>query len=495
MGKVKGIGTLLLAFVFIIIIAVASVTIAEEASKKSIELSSIELAVASGKTAKLIASVENEKAKFTWESTDENIAVVNKSGAVTGKNNGSTFIICSTDLADGTHLSAECTVTVYTPVKTIVATKTPGGKQTFVNVGQESDPFEIEISPDNASCTTVTWSSTDESIAIVDPTGRVTGKKAGKVSIIATSDDPYSGGKPKTCVFKISVNQGVEKLTITGDSKVQKGKSLKLTCNVYPEDATNKKIVWSSSNEKVAKVANGTVSAIGTGKCTIKATTTDGTNCESTHEIEIVQYVTQLKSNTRGVVAITNGKKKTINLSVLPKDATNRKLAWTSSRPSIAEVDQYGSVTAKSTGECTITAKTTDGSGKQIEFKICVEPKNPFVIDAIERYYYYNNDVNCIQIIGHSIAKSRIIKSFSFNIVTLDNNDNILGSAGCQEQSCNVRPGGIYRMGSYYWSNIPYIISAAKAIIAIKQLTYSDGTTETLSESDIYDNAIVFTFR
>lgn len=147
-----------------------------------------------------------------------------------------------------------------------------------------------------------------------------------------------------------------------------------LTATVAPEDADDKTVSWSSSDESVATVdQNGEVTAVGAGEATITVTTTDGSktaDCKVTVTAAPVA-VTGVELNKTSM-ELNVGDSETLTATVAPTDATNKAVTWKSSKESVATVDQNGKVTAVAAGEATITVTTTDGS-KTAECKVTVK--------------------------------------------------------------------------------------------------------------------------
>ena len=146
------------------------------------------------------------------------------------------------------------------------------------------------FTPNNATNKNVTWSSNMEDVALVDDTGKVMGVSEGEATITVTTVD---GGFTDNCV--VTVVEGsiaVTSVTLNYDSaSIYVGKSLKLSHIVYPVTASNKNVTWSSSDESVATVTDGLVSALAEGSTTITVTTVDGghtASCEVTVSIEPV---------------------------------------------------------------------------------------------------------------------------------------------------------------------------------------------------------------
>ena len=130
------------------------------------------------------------------------------------------------------------------------------------------------VAPSYATNKNVVWSSNDESVATVQE-GRITAIKPGVAIITVTTED---GGMTASC--SVTVKERVYPVTgVTLDKssvELKKGETVTLTATVAPDNATNKNVVWSSSDSSIAKVENGVVTAVESGTATITVTTEDG---------------------------------------------------------------------------------------------------------------------------------------------------------------------------------------------------------------------------
>ena len=137
-----------------------------------------------------------------------------------------------------------------------------------------------------------------------------------------------------------------------------------LVATILPENATNKKVTWKSSNAAVATVdATGKVTAVKAGEATITVTTEDGgktATCKVTVSNKEVN-VTGVTLN-KATLTLIAGASETLTATVAPADATNQKVTWKSSNAAVATVDATGKVTAVKAGEATITVTTEDGA-------------------------------------------------------------------------------------------------------------------------------------
>ena len=141
------------------------------------------------------------------------------------------------------------------------------------------------------------------------------------------------------------------------------GETSQLSATITPSDAINTNVTWMSSDEDVATVdANGLVTAVGGGTCTITCTAADGSGVTATCEVTVIQAVTSIALSP-SELRMTVGSSQNITVTVLPANASNKAVAWSSNDASIATVDENGRVTAIAIGSCTITCSATDGSG------------------------------------------------------------------------------------------------------------------------------------
>ena len=149
------------------------------------------------------------------------------------------------------------------------------------------------------------------------------------------------------------------------NAELNTGETLQLTATVLPNNTTNKTISWTTSNSSIATVSSsGLVTAKAVGNATITARTTDGTNLSATCSVTVKQGTVLATSITLNKTSaqVSIGGTTQLTATVLPSNATNKTVTWTTSNSSVATVSSNGLVTAKATGTATITAKTTDGS-------------------------------------------------------------------------------------------------------------------------------------
>lgn len=138
------------------------------------------------------------------------------------------------------------------------------------------------------------------------------------------------------------------------------GKSTKLTVKLTPSNAN--KIIWQSSNPRIATVENGVVKANKKGQATITVKTTDGTNLSAKCTVTVKQSVASIKLN-KTLITNKKGSKVKLKATVKPSKADNRIIKWQTSNKKVATVNKKGNVKITGKGYAIITCKSADGSG------------------------------------------------------------------------------------------------------------------------------------
>ncbi len=237
-----------------------------------------------------------------------------------------------------------------------------------ISIEEGSSATLVEtVEPSYATNKNVIWSSSDEEVATVKG-GVVTANKVGEAVITVTTVD---GTKTANC--KVTVTQkepetvSVQSVSLNiTEISLSVGKTERLIETIQPDTATNKNVTWSSSNDDVATVSGGVVTAKGVGEATITVTTEDGaktatckiTITEGQTNIIPVEKITLDKTEkTIQVGDITN-----LIVSFTPSNATNKNIKWESSDTNVATITKTGIITAVSEGKTTIKAISGDGN-------------------------------------------------------------------------------------------------------------------------------------
>lgn len=297
-----------------------------------------------------------------WSSSNKEVVQITDNGVLIGLKQGRAVVTALIRDDYGTH-TATCTVVL--PESLLVdVNEVRLNKHSLTMQKGTRETLQATIYPADATNKTMVWTSSNKNVAIVNANGRITALSAGKTTITVTS---VSGGETDSCEVTVTAPEevAVKGVSITPSQlQMDKGESKTLTANINPSNSSNKNVTWTSSNENVAVVnSGGRVTAIGVGKTTITARTVDG-GYTATCEINVSKAntkVTGVRLNKTGMT-LNAGETSQVRAEVLPYDATNQKVTWSSNAKEIADVDQEGNITCKSAGKATITAKTEDGN-------------------------------------------------------------------------------------------------------------------------------------
>ena len=240
--------------------------------------------------------------------------------------------------------------------KTVAVTSVSLNKTDLILTEGGSEMLTATVKPDDATDKTVTWSTSDATVATVE-NGKVTALKAGSAVITAKAGD-------KTATCKVTVNAKVIAVTSITLSKPElvltEGESETLTATVKPDDATDKTVTWSTSDATVATVENGKVTALKAGSAVITAKAGEqSATCSVTVNAKVIAVTSITLSKSE--LVLTEGESETLTATVKPDDATNKSVTWSTSDATVATVEN-GKVTALKAGSAVITAKAGEQS-------------------------------------------------------------------------------------------------------------------------------------
>jgi uncharacterized protein YjdB len=219
------------------------------------------------------------------------------------------------------------------------------------------------VYPESVRNKMVIWYSDNDSIAMVDANGLVRGIAPGLtvIRIAASSGIIY----PATCAISVYASAvSVTGVSITkSETTISVNGSETLNHIVAPANATNKNVTWSSNNASVATVdGNGRVTGIAAGEATITLTTEEGgftSSCVVTVISEEIP-VTEV-SLDKTAIDMYIGDVEQLSATVVPANATNTEVTWSSSSTAVVTVSDAGLVTGISDGTATVTVTSTDG--------------------------------------------------------------------------------------------------------------------------------------
>lgn len=248
----------------------------------------------------------------------------------------------------------------------------------------ESFTLTVSIIPEDATNTEVAFESENPEIATVSQEGKVQAVKPGNTIITVITAD---GNKKDRCnVLVKEMLHPVEKVELDiHETEIEVGKSIQLNAAISPENASNKNLIWESSDSEIAKVAdNGLVIGLKEGKCNVTVKSEDGNKTDMCEVTVITPFipVESISIDFEELELFPENSFK-ITATIFPENATNRNISWSSSDESIVTVDKDGYVTGVSEGEATVTVTTEDG-GKTAKCHITVVGKT--LPDYIDEY-------------------------------------------------------------------------------------------------------------
>lgn len=274
-----------------------------------------------------------------WSSSDTSVATVDQTGKVTAVGKGTAIIT-----AKAGSFSATCKVTVNIPLQGISIK----GTASTIKKNQTAQLSVVYDPTDTTDDRSVTWFSSDNTIATVNNNGLVTAMKDGKATITAKVGN-------RTASYEITVQEiKLTSINIRDAVTIHKGEKEDLTVTYVPENTTDDKFTtWRSSDTAIATVdGNGTVTAVAPGKAIITAKTG---NFEDTCEVTVDAPLKEIVPDSETIDLVKN-QTGVITYTFNPADTTDsREVAFKSSDPTIVEVDGQGNLTAKKSGTAKVT--------------------------------------------------------------------------------------------------------------------------------------------
>ncbi len=312
-------------------------------------------------------STANYKTGIKWTSSNNDIAVVDENGFVTGISNGDVTITATTENGK----TATWNVTVISTPLSIGLDKENVTLDISTN---KTYQFKATIYPSTANTDIgLTWSSSDNSVATVNKDGVVTGVKNGTTVItVVTENKKVTSASVTVQTSPVSISISPSSATIDLSAE---NKSVQLKATISPNTTNIKdKITWTSTNNNIATVdSNGLVRGYANGTVTITATTANGKSTKATITVQTSPTSITLSTNKIVLEKYTN-KNYQLKATVRPTNANvYTNVSWTSSNNGIVTVNGNGYVTAIGTGTATITATT--GNGLSARCTVVVENK------------------------------------------------------------------------------------------------------------------------
>ena len=336
---------------------------------KSINISDESLNLKIGSTSQLITTIlpSDANQEISWSSSNSNVAVVDSNGLVTARGIGTATIVARTI----NNMIDTCQVIVGNYSLTLKGISVT--TDYTVLPLNSSKQLIVAFNPSNATNKTITWTSSNPSIATIDSSGNIKAISPGSTIITARSLD---GGYTDTVnVEVVNYNNIIEEKTLAfqnGTYSVGVNQTITLEPIITPSNATFKSVGFESSDPSIATVdANGVVKGFKAGQVTITATTKRN-NIKASVVVNVnVIHSTGVSLNTTNLSMNLN-ETYTLTADVKPSNATDKTVNFKSDNPSIATVDNNGIIKAIGKGTTTIIV-TPNGGGNTSSCMIVVK--------------------------------------------------------------------------------------------------------------------------
>lgn len=358
--------------------AYCKVAVKQPITSISLRPSDLELRV--GDNAELSVTVEPSvyDDSLVWSSSDPAVATVDQNGKVTAVSEGSTEIRVKAAGSDSSSpVEAVCRVTVENAVvKVTGVTVYPTSLSLYVG---DSETLTATVSPASAENKAVSWKSSNSDVASVNASGRVNAINPGTTDITVTTAD---GGYTAVCrVTVLRLPVGVTSITVSPNTlTLSYGESSgPLKVEVFPENADNTSVTWTSSDPTVATVSNsGEVTAKSkSGEAVITATSVANPSQSASCTVTVVPQIVKVTgiSVTPSSLRLYLGQTGQLTATVSPNNATDQSVTWSAQQGGVASVSQTGVVTPLKVGSTRILARTNDG-GYERSVQVTVEKNN-----------------------------------------------------------------------------------------------------------------------
>lgn len=359
---------------------------------------------------------------------------------------------------------------------------------------------DISLIDDNITNESVAWSSDDPNIATVQSIDAST--KEATINVIALgtanihikvtfdytvydpktdTDIPYTDGEVDNyCTIDVIKPIPVQGVTIYPTTAiVPNGESQQLTAAISPYNATDQELSWTSSNTSIATVDDGDVLAIKPGTTTITVSTHDG-GYTATCSITVSSVsVTGVDVSPKTLV-INDATPHKLTATVIPSNATDQLVTWTSSDENIIKVDQHGNLNVIGTGQATITSTTDDGGWTDD----CVVTVTPYIslITFSKNGKLISSSSSGIATGQAGDAQTMTINGFGFGT-----NGNVSFSSADQDQSIFTDYNAFdYNQDAQNCSSCSWTNNQIIMFLPGRVIDYSDKTYKSIGSGNIF---------
>jgi uncharacterized protein YjdB len=319
-----------------------------------VKLNKNHLTLLLGQGEMLVATITPANASdkaLKWNSDNPRVATVDTAGVVTTVGTGSANITVTA--LDG-GFNDTCTVFVSTPVSKITLDVTSA----TIEAG-DSQMLFATVEPFNVANANLVWSSSNAAVATVNQAGVVTAVRFGTATITATAAD---GSEVfATCEVDVPFYH-VNSVSIASHLRLLVGETYQFVPEFLPDKASIKDVTWRCDSPFVATISpTGLLTVIGGGSANVTVTAVDGGFSATCYVL--VSVPVSSVAIIPATLTMNVGDMEFPIANVLPFNATNVNLTWSSSNSAVVTVPVGGGIVrAIGAGTATITATATDGS-------------------------------------------------------------------------------------------------------------------------------------
>ena len=265
-----------------------STILPEPTPLEEIQLDKHEILIEVNEHSELVAIPKPSNADDTnilWESDNEEVAIVNETGIVTGISSGEARIAATS--SDGS-IRDVCIVKVKAHPESISLS------DTVLTLSNIVDSYQLSaiILPENTFDKSVIWNSSNKQVCIISESGVVSATGVGTAVVTATT---FDGGLTDSCV--VTVIQNVTKVELNKiELLMMEGGTEQLSASIFPTDVENEALQWISSNDLIATVdASGNVTALKEGTAWIKAVSQDNPEAKDSCKVFVELFSPAIK--------------------------------------------------------------------------------------------------------------------------------------------------------------------------------------------------------
>ncbi len=349
-----------------------------------------------------------EEMPLTWtvlpvNATDKSVTVTSSDESILAVENQEDGSFLLKALSDGVATvkvvsndnSSASVIKSFTVVRPVSSITLSGGTDTLVL--NRSVKLTATVEPSNATNRSVQWVSTNSGVLTVDQTGKVNAVAVGNASVYAVSADGYGATSNRVDIEVVDTPDASGLvLTIDGENVTDSsivmspGQTKLLTCAVLPQDAPQDvryRVV--GVGNRISVTSEGVITANSSGTGIIEVTSSDG-NASAILEINVI--VLPASVSITGASVINENEETALTATVLPENADNRTVSWSSTNPNVAAVTSGGTVKGISAGTATIIAAANGDPGITAQYTITV--RHPFTLRFDLNGGGYNVDFN-----------------------------------------------------------------------------------------------------